>query len=79
MTRKIYRNALGIVLKHATKVPGMELCKALKATFATSVSLEKAANCWEVDKDLAYEQFGSLFAFSAPQESSRRSPHPKTA
>ena len=34
----------------------------------TNETLLHAADCWEKDKDLAYEEFGALYNFPAPGE-----------
>ena len=64
--RKIYNIAMEIMLKNATKVPASKLSEALKLPNIFDPVFEKMTDCWEVDKDRAYEQFGILFEFPPP-------------
>jgi hypothetical protein len=67
-SKRLQRDALGIMLAKATKMPASKLSTALKAGNSEKPDLEKAAELWDVDMDLAYEQFGVLFKFPDPKE-----------
>jgi hypothetical protein len=64
--RKIYNSAMGIILQNATKIPALKLNDALRVPCIFGPDLKKMADCWEVDKDLSYEQFGTKFEFPPP-------------
>lgn len=65
-TRWVYNKARGIMLGNATKVPASKLGKTLQLCNILGPDLEKMVDCWEVKKDLAYEQFGTQFEFPPP-------------
>jgi hypothetical protein len=67
-SKRLQKDALGIMLAKATKMPASALSNALKAGKSVNSDLEKAAELWDVDRDLAYEQFGVHFEFPDPKE-----------
>jgi hypothetical protein len=64
--RMIFNIAMGVILQNATKVPALRLNEALRFPCIFGPDLEKVADCWEVDKNLSYEQFGTKFEFPPP-------------
>lgn len=65
-TRKLHGLAISGLLANATHVPAEELCKAIK--FPVSTRLGDAADCWEVDRERAYREFGPLYEFPLPSD-----------
>ena len=65
-TRTLYNMVIEMMLRNATKVPASKLSEALKFTDIFGPDLEKISDCWEVDKDFAYERFGIQFEFPPP-------------
>ncbi len=71
--RSLHREALEMILANATQVPPDELAHALRLAASLDAHVAQAADCWEADKDLAYEQFGDAFVFSPPRHFPERS------
>lgn len=65
-TRKLYQLALGGLLANATHVAAGELYKAIK--FPPSTRLGDAADCWEIDRERAYREFGPFYEFPFPSD-----------
>ena len=65
--RSLHREALEIIFANATRVPADDLAQALKTAGSLDADLQRCADCWEADKDLAYEQFGGGFIFGPPR------------
>jgi hypothetical protein len=64
--RTLQREALEITLRNATRVPALALVHALKDAGSPNTVLEKAVACWQVDEELAHEQFEARFIFPEP-------------
>ncbi len=70
--RSLNRAAQDLALSHATKIPGEALLKVLSNPLDCNPDVERALDCWEVDRELAYEQLGSKFNFPPLEEAPRR-------
>jgi len=69
--RSLKRLAQNVALAHATKLPTEQVVNLLLRSPDLDPNLECALDCWEVDRELAYEQFGDKFCFRPPEEPDR--------
>ena len=65
--RKMHGVIIELAFSHATIIPARELSRILRSLIHLKPLLREAVDCWEIDRDLAYERFGGRFAFSLPR------------
>jgi hypothetical protein len=65
--RKLHVSITEFALSHATIMPAKELNRILGSDFFLTPVLRTAVDCWEIDRNLAYDHFGHKFALSVPK------------
>lgn len=65
--QRIHGRTQATLLAHATKLSPGDFQAVLKSTMSLGPVIESAVRCWEVSRDLAYEEFGSRFGFPPPR------------
>jgi hypothetical protein len=64
--QRLKREALEITIRNATRLPASALADALRDARSPDTVLEKAVACWQVDEELAHEQFDASFTLPPP-------------
>jgi len=62
--RKLHASITEFALCHATVMPARELNRILGSDFCLTPILRTAVDCWEIDRNLAYDRFGDRFTLS---------------
>jgi hypothetical protein len=65
--RKLHASITEFAFYHATIMPAKELNRILGSDFCLAPILRTAVDCWEIDRNLAYNRFGHTFALSVPK------------
>jgi hypothetical protein len=65
--RRLHKTMTEFALSHATIIPAKELNRIISSVFPLNPVVRTAVDCWETDRDLAYEHFGDKLALCAPK------------